>query len=371
MKSGSGFVGDLSSEQETALEQFKTQVTHYHLDPYRYDDNSLLRFLRARKFNLPKTLEMFDKYMKWREDFGTNEVLSYQFPEVYRMKIFYPHGYHKIDKLGRPIYIERLGKMNLQSLFEITTEERMLKYYVREYERLLLDIFPACTRAFGTRIEQTLTILDLSGVSLKLVNNQVFNFIKIASTTAQDYYPEILGRMFIVNAPMLFSMIWNTVKSFVDEKTRQKISICGSNFKKELFEIVDPSNLPDFLGGTCKCPLGCVAQNVGPWNEDGHPLDDTGAVIWPNSTNHLKEESKREEKKEESRLVESPIKIDDIESDEESEAGKSLIDEYDFNFGAPDLRPEDEQEINLICQLKVNSLPNQAFEIKRHATAKN
>jgi len=44
--------------------------------------------------------------------------------------------------------------------------------------------------------------------------------------------------MFIVNAPMLFSGIWQIVKPWIDEKTRNKIKIIGSSFQKELLEQV-------------------------------------------------------------------------------------------------------------------------------------
>jgi len=39
-----------------------------------------------------------------------------------------------------------------------------------------------------------------------------------------------MGNLFVVNAPMLFSGIWAVVKGFLDEKTRGKIKIIGSNF---------------------------------------------------------------------------------------------------------------------------------------------
>lgn len=32
-----------------------------------FDDPYLLRFLRARKFDLPKVYEMFDNYINWRK----------------------------------------------------------------------------------------------------------------------------------------------------------------------------------------------------------------------------------------------------------------------------------------------------------------
>lgn len=42
----------------------------------------------------------------------------------------YPHFYHKTDKKGRPIYIERLGLMKIDEVFKLTTEERLIKHYI-------------------------------------------------------------------------------------------------------------------------------------------------------------------------------------------------------------------------------------------------
>ena len=93
--------------------------------------------------------------------------------------------------------------------------------------------------------------------------------IQLASKIGQDYYPEIMGQCLIVNAPMLFTGVWSIVKSFLDEKTRKKITIKGGSFHKDLLELVESENLPDFLGGTCKCEAygGCMKSGVGPWND--------------------------------------------------------------------------------------------------------
>lgn len=107
-----------------------------------------------------------------------------------------------------------------------------MKYYMQSYETLLKRIFPACSVAAGRRIEQTCSILDLKGASMGMMSKQVYSFIKIATSVAQDNYPEMLGKMFIINAPMLFSGIWACIKPWVDEKTRAKVSIIGSDYKK-------------------------------------------------------------------------------------------------------------------------------------------
>lgn len=256
------------------MEQFREAIQS-QLSVAAPNDSTLARFLKARKFDIPKALEMYSKYLQWRQEFGTDQIMSFRVPELPQIKENYPHGYHKTDRFGRPIYIERLGELNLKRLFEVTSEERIIRYSVREYERLVNEIFPACSEAAGKRVEQTIVILDLGGASMKLLSKKVYNFIKLASTVAQDYYPECLGNMFILNSPMLFSGVWAVVKPWLDKRTQDKIKITGKKYKDALFELVDPDNLPSFLGGNCQCPNGCLSSNLGPWNPSGLPVTET------------------------------------------------------------------------------------------------
>lgn len=43
------------------------------------------------------------------------------------------------------------------------------------------------------------------------------------------------------------------IKIWLDEKTKNKITILGSSYKDELLKHIDADNLPDFLGGNSKC----------------------------------------------------------------------------------------------------------------------
>ncbi len=75
----------------------------------------------------------------------------------------------------------------------MTTKERLLKYYVREYEKLGLFIHPVCSIMCKHRIETNTTIVDLAGGSSSLLTSKTYNCVKLASGICQDYYPETLG----------------------------------------------------------------------------------------------------------------------------------------------------------------------------------
>ncbi|KAL2569410.1 hypothetical protein AAZV13_18G124944 [Glycine max] len=66
-----------------------------------------------------------------------------------------------------------------------------------------------------------------------------------------------------------FKLLWNTAKGFLDPMTTAKIQVLGNKFQSRLLQIIDTSQLPDFLDGSCSCPNdgGCLRSDKGPWND--------------------------------------------------------------------------------------------------------
>lgn len=110
---------------------------------------------------------MIKNCFDWRQDYKTETVIEeFDFSELNALKNVYPHGYHGVDKKGRPIYIEQFAKLDFSKLWAITTEERMVRHYVQEYEKLMKWRFPACSLAAGKKVEQGFTVMDLTDSSV-------------------------------------------------------------------------------------------------------------------------------------------------------------------------------------------------------------
>ncbi|TBU43976.1 CRAL-TRIO domain-containing protein [Dichomitus squalens] len=262
-----GRLGNLTVPQQHALEKLKKELQDGGIFvPERHDDATLLRFLRARKFDVEKAKVMIISCEQWRKEFGVDDILTtFDFPEKEEVDKYYPQYYHKTDKEGRPIYVERLGLLDIKALYAITTQDRQLKRLVYEYEKFLRERLPACSQAIGHPVETSCTILDLQNVSLSNFY-RVKDYVMQAASIGQDRYPETMGKFFIINAPWAFSTVWAFIRPWLDEATVAKIDILGSGYKDKLLAQIPIENLPKEFGGTCQCPGGCSLSDAGPWN---------------------------------------------------------------------------------------------------------
>ncbi|CAI9095822.1 OLC1v1031845C2 [Oldenlandia corymbosa var. corymbosa] len=241
-----------------------------HLPDKHYDYHTLLRYLRMRDFDQTKAKDMFLNYLKWREEFGVEALIKeFQFEEFREVKECYPHGFHGVDRYGRPVYIDRIGMVDINRLLEKTTIDRFVKYHVCEQEKTLNWRYPACSLAAKKHIASTTSILDVKNVGTSNFSKPArYLFLEIQKIDS-NYYPETLNRLFIINAGSGFKVLWTAIKTFLEPRTLAKIKVLGSNYLSTLAEAIDPSNLPTFLGGNCTCSDsgGCLLSDKGPWND--------------------------------------------------------------------------------------------------------
>ncbi|VAI60288.1 unnamed protein product [Triticum turgidum subsp. durum] len=257
--------------EEQAVSSFREVLFARNLLPERHDDyHMMLRFLKARKFDVEKAAQMWDEMLQWRNEFGTDTILEdFEFHELEEVLQYYPQGYHGVDKDGRPVYIELLGKVEPNKLVQTTTVERYIKYHVQEFERAFREKFPACSISAQKHIDTTTTILDVHGVGWKNFGKIARDLVRCMQKIDGDYYPETLHQMFIVNAGAGFKLIWSTIKGLLDPKTSSKIHVLGAKYQSRLLEAIDASQLPEFFGGLCTCSNqgGCLRSNKGPWSD--------------------------------------------------------------------------------------------------------
>lgn len=144
-------------------------------------------------------------------------------------------------------------------------DEEVENYMIKVFETFNLRRLPMCSKTKGKYIEQGLTIMNIKDIGITFTNKSM-KYIKMSSSLTQNYFPETLGKMYVINASTVFSFLWSLVRPFIDEKTRNKIHVYRDKYQEQLLEEIDKENLPTFLGGECVCEGGCMNSDKGPWN---------------------------------------------------------------------------------------------------------
>ena len=141
---------------------------------------------------------------------------------INKITLFYPHNFHKTAKNGEPLYIQVLGDLKVDELFRVTTIENIVKHSTQQYERMIRDVFPACSIAAKRYVHGLFSIIDIKKLNRHLVCKKVYNLIQADMTICQNYFPESLGESYIINAGFLFKTMYTIIKAFLDAKTRSK-----------------------------------------------------------------------------------------------------------------------------------------------------
>ncbi|KAG5091893.1 hypothetical protein JHK82_050671 [Glycine max] len=175
------FIEDVrDANEEKAVNSFRQVLLTRDLLPDSHDDyHEMLRFLKARKFDIDKKVQMWADMLHWRKEYGVDSILQ-------------------------------------------------------GFEKMFKEKFPACSIAAKRHIDKTTTILDVHGVNWVSFSKVAHDLVMRMQKIDGDNYPEV-----------------------------------SNKFQSRLLQIIDTSQLPDFLGGSCSCPNdgGCLRSDKGPWND--------------------------------------------------------------------------------------------------------
>ena len=113
-------------------------------------------------------------------------------------------------------------------------------------------------------------VLDMSEISLGslITSSKVREMTKAIVGGANDFFPETLWKLFIVNATFVFRSAYSVVSPVIHPTTKEKIKILGSSFLDELERNGVPLvAVPRRLGGGAPDrPLSTLLEGLGPTN---------------------------------------------------------------------------------------------------------
>ncbi|XP_063286814.1 SEC14-like protein 5 isoform X2 [Pelobates fuscus] len=270
------YLGKLTPMQESSLIHLRQWLQETYKGKIPKDDH-ILRFLRARDFNMEKTREMLCQSLSWRKQYQVDYILqAWRPPPI--LEEYYAGGWHYHDKDGRPLYILRLGQVDTKGLMKALGEESILRHVISINE----EGQKRCeenTLQFGWPIGSWTCLVDLEGLNMRhLWRPGVKALLRIIEVVEANY-PETLGRLLIVRAPRVFPVLWTLVSPFINENTREKFLIySGNNYQGPggISDYLDNEIIPDFLGGECMCNIsegGLVPKSLYQSDDDTEASD--------------------------------------------------------------------------------------------------
>ncbi|KAK0159532.1 hypothetical protein PV327_010972 [Microctonus hyperodae] len=277
------YLGKLDLMQESKLLRLRQSIQELRGASVP-NDATLLRFLRACEFMVDKAKEMLTQSLHWRKKYQIDKLLEeYEAPRV--IKDYFPGGWHHCDKDGRPLYILRLGQMDVKGLLKSIGEDELLLLALHICEEGL-SLTEEATNILGHPVSQWCLLIDLEGLNMRHLWRPGIKALLRIIEIVEANYPETMGRVLIIRAPRCFPILWTLISTFIHENTRNKfIFYCGSDYQEQndggLSDYIDQSYIPDFLGSDSETNImegGVVPKSLyrleveGTSNEHEHSL---------------------------------------------------------------------------------------------------
>ncbi len=278
----SGYYPCISSEQLAAVNELIALIEEENLH-FLHDEEEeflkLLRFLRARKFNVKQALLMVREDIRWRAEDNrillrrqtAEDVLGCDLEKMYS---FFPTWIQGHDKQLRPVSYRQFGKFEVWNVLKLTSMERLIRFHAWETEVALHRMYSK-SKAMDYNIETFVVVIDAAGWGLRLATNDAFTFIKGMAVTDSDHYPERLGTLLVINAPSVLAISYRVIQGFLDNVQKQKIRIMGTDRNEwlpVLLEYIDIDQIPQQYGGDAPDPSPQDAINsMNPIFEDEDP----------------------------------------------------------------------------------------------------
>jgi hypothetical protein len=201
---------------------------------YDNPDVLLLRWLRSRKWNVHGSVNQIMETLKWRREWKVQELVADGERAISQEEMATGKTYFMgRDRVGRPVCCIH-PKEHIKGQFPHECSEKLTVFCVETYRKLL-----------QTPIESVTVIFDMSGCDSR---NMDFHQIKFLLHLLDNYYPDSLGLILILNFPWVLDKSWRLIKSWINAGVQKKVRFIHS--EAELSEFIDPAVLPKRLHGS-------------------------------------------------------------------------------------------------------------------------
>jgi len=242
----------ITYSQKIALDKFKQRVIRTVPQDYMKDDIYLIRWLRARDFNVKAAEEFLIKNLEWRKINKMDGIIDEDFSDIMDDFPVYVDTY---DKKGQPIITAVAGQWDMRQSHVTGRDKRMFRYMLRVMEKATNLVREA--QQDGKNITRFDYVLNLDGFNMvqhgcPRCMLTIFDVLR----SYEQFYPGMIDKIVIINAPPTIRVLFGPlVRSAVSGGTIGSVNlkIIGTNqneWKRYLMNLIDENQLTEEFGGT-------------------------------------------------------------------------------------------------------------------------
>eukprot|EP00931_Biecheleriopsis_adriatica_P114888 TRINITY_DN90769_c0_g1_i1.p1 TRINITY_DN90769_c0_g1~~TRINITY_DN90769_c0_g1_i1.p1 ORF type:complete len:425 (+),score=72.99 TRINITY_DN90769_c0_g1_i1:51-1325(+) len=244
---------ELVAGEAQSLQVFQEQVRDLTRQGKRTDCATLLRFLRARKGNIPAAEAYFRQAVAYRESLDWDWLDTHWNLEAFD-DCFLPwwvrggiigHGLK-----GEIVGFERFGQSHFTEILSLLPWDVLQRLDASHMARTLAAFEEDAMRR-KRALGDAILVLDLDGLSWKDCSPSAARAYGKIVSCRDMLMPNTLKHVFLIRAPGIFSAVWNTAKGFLDPVTRDKVQIVsGEKASLELLrKYMSNEIIPAYMGG--------------------------------------------------------------------------------------------------------------------------
>ena len=219
-----------------AIEAYDRQPEEEDVVFQRTDDKFLLRFLRARKFDVERALSLYVNYYKFR------------------------HKHKNLLTDATPAHLDQVARAGLFGVLPSPLKDgsRAVCLYPSRWDASTMDLYD-CGRLLWLILDELIddeeaqvhgiSFIDkVEGVSLQQLYHFIRSDIWRLGVDLQDTFPARFKGLHFIHQPWYVSVVMGVVRPLLKQKHRDRFHAHGNNLES-FHEYVDPENLPSDFGG--------------------------------------------------------------------------------------------------------------------------
>ncbi|KAK1267189.1 Patellin-3 [Acorus gramineus] len=254
-------------------------------------DVILLKFLRARDFKVKDALAMIKSAVRWRKEFGIEELLGDADLEAAAdadlEKAVFMHG---VDREGHPVCYNAFGVFQDKEVYakvfaDEEKRQRFLRWRIRFLEKGIRELLDFNPGAVCTMVQ----VNDLKN-SPGFFKREFMQVTNKAITILSDNYPEFIARQVVINVPWWYLAFNRMISPFLTQRSKSKFVYAGPSKSAEtIFRYIAPEQVPVQYGGLSKendadfstaDAVTDVTIKPGTKHTVEIPVSETGVLVW-------------------------------------------------------------------------------------------